>query len=279
LDHEAFQISDDDVRQQAVELARFFELTFHFCATAQTDTPALWTCRRISQLKNIKENFELILDGLFRLARDFPRCMNYVASILINNQDFCAELNARKRIEKWCRSTIKKHIRHGHDFEVAWSLVVCGVLRITLNRKDLESDAQVPSPTTLALLGLLHEKELLLAPLSAWPWRAVLKKAGVLDQYWLPFYEAVRRNWTKDKSLIDAVKANPVLAKMLASKVTFLEDRIFDAAQINISSRMFRARGGRIRTAQGIANFRASRDKFLTLRRRGMRFAVTDFEY
>src|SRR6266516_2077748 len=171
-------------------------MTFHFCSSSKTDTPALWTCRRISQLKNIKENFELILDGLFRLARDFPRCMNYVASILINNQDFCSVPIIKKRIERWCRSTIKTHIRHGHDFEVAWSLVVCGVLKIRLNRADLDSDASVPGPTVLALLGLLHEKKLLTTPLSSWPWRATLKKAGVFDQYWLPFYEAVRRGWT-----------------------------------------------------------------------------------
>jgi hypothetical protein len=279
LDHDAFQISDVDVEKQAIELARFFEITFHFCSSSKTDTPALWTCRRISQLKNIKENFELILDGLFRLARDFPRCMNYVASILINNQDFCSAQDIKKRIERWCRSTIKTHIRHGHDFEVAWSLVVCGVLKIKLSKDDLGGGGPVPSPTILTLLGLLHEKKLLTTPLSSWPWRAALKKSGIFDQYWLPFYEAVRRGWTSDKAMIKQVNANPVLARMLSSKVTFLEDRIFEAAQINISTRIFRSRGARIWTEKSIADYRALKQKSGPRGFGSIRITLADIDY
>lgn len=174
LDHEAFIVSDDDVKVQAKELARFFELTFHFCANSKTDTAALWTCRRILQLKNIKENFELILDGLFRLTREFPRCMNYAASILINNQDFCSAPNIKNRIERWCRSTIKNHMRHSHDFEVGWILVVCGVFKIKLHKTDLDQHVDIPSPTILALFGLLQEHGLLTFSLSTWPWKAKL---------------------------------------------------------------------------------------------------------
>jgi hypothetical protein len=49
----------------------------------------------------------------------------------------------------------------------------------------------------------------------------------------------VRRRWTTDKALVAAVRAQPILEKMLNAKVTFLEDRIFDAARINISQRVF----------------------------------------
>jgi hypothetical protein len=279
LDHEAFLISDTDVNEQAIQLARFFELTFHFCSSSGTDTPALWTCRRISQLKNIKENFELILDGLFRLAREFPRSMTYVTSILINNQDFCSKPDTKKRIERWCRSTIKTHVRHGHDFEVAWSLVVCGVLKIKLHKSDLDGEMPVPSPTILALLGLLHEKGLLTNPLSTWPWKSKIKKLGVLDSYWLPFYESVRRGWSKDKNLVRAVNAHPVLARMLASKVTFLEDRIFDAAQINISSRIFRSRGARIKTVQSIEKYRAMKKELGPRGFGSIKLTIQDLDY
>lgn len=257
LDHEAFVISDADIKEQATQLARIFELTFHFCLSSNSDAPALWTCRRVSQLKNIKENFSLILDGLFRLAREFPRCMNYVATILINNQDFCNAPENKSRIERWCRSSIKAHLKRGHDYEVAWSLVVCGILKIKLHKIDIDGSASVPPPTILALFGLLREQRLLEVPLSHWPWKSKLKKLGVLDHYWLPFYEAVRRGWSKDKNLAKAVQNHPVLAKMLISNVTFLEDNIFDAARINLSSR--RSRGSRIRTVKGIEQYRASK--------------------
>lgn len=274
LDHEAISISDVDVNEQSKQLARLFELTLHFCADSKTDTPALWTCRRILQLKNIKENFGQILDGMFRLTREFPRCMNYVATMLINNQDFCADANVNQRIERWCRSTIKMHIRHGHDFEVSWALVICGILKIKLRKSDLDGSNGLPSPTTLALLGLLKEKKLLEFSLSVWPWKAKLKQIGPFEQYWLPFYEAVLRGWTKEKALVAAIKSNPVLASMLAHNVTFLEDSIFDTARINIGK--FRSGSSFITTAAGIERFR----KTGVLRGLGgIRIKVEDLDY
>lgn len=158
-------------------------------------------------------------------------------------------------------------------------MVVCGVLKIKLNKNDLDGGESVPAPTILALLGLLHERKLLTTPLSSWPWRAELKKTGVFDQYWLPFYEAVRRGWTSDKVLIQRVKANPVLARMLSSKVTFLEDRIFEAAQINISTRIFRSRGSRIRTVASIADYRAFKKKTKLRGFGSIKLTMADFDY
>lgn len=255
LEHEAFAISDDDVQAQALQVARMVELTYHLCAEAGTDAPALWTCRRISQLKNVRENISPILDGLFRLARDFPRCMTYVSSFVIYNQDFCQGGTIRSRIKRWCCSTIRRHLDRGHDFEVAWTLTVCGALKIKLEPRDFVTK-ELPSPSTFALLGLLYEKGYSAIPLSTWPWRARLNREGEMGPYWLPFYEAVRRGWTTDRSLASKVKANPVLAKMLADGVTFLDDRIFDAARITLPRRLSSG-GAKIRTKAGIAKYRS----------------------
>jgi hypothetical protein len=89
------------------------------------------------------------------------------------------------------------------------------------------------------MLGLLHEKDLLGLPLSAWPWRAHLKKLGIYSEAWLPFFEAVRRKWTKDKKMVDAVCSDPILSKMLDSGVTFLEDQIFEAKSVDVARRVF----------------------------------------
>jgi hypothetical protein len=87
--------------------------------------------------------------------------------------------------------------------------------------------------------------------------KAWLKKSGVLGEYWLPFYEAVRRGWTADTTLIRKVKSDAVLSRMLRSKVTFLDERIFDAAQLKISRRVSVATSPKIRTTKGIARYRA----------------------
>jgi hypothetical protein len=197
------------------------------------------------------------LDGLFRLSREFPRCINYVASIVINNQDFCRNRTIKARVGRWCKSTIRQHASHGHDFEVAWSLVVCGVLKIGLKPVDIGTKKFVLRPTTMALLGLLEEKGMSTIALSNWNWRAQLKRSGIFGPYWLPFYEAVRRGWTTDKNLINKVTADPTLSKMLTSKVTFLDDRIFDAVQIKLPRRASAGGSAKIRTTNSIANYRA----------------------
>jgi hypothetical protein len=279
LEHEAFEISDDDVHRQALEISRFIELTYHLCRDAGTDAPALWTCRRILQLKNVKENCSVILDGLFRLARDFPRCLTYVSSFVIYNQDFCANDPIRGRVERWCRSTIKQHLDRGHDFEISWSLAVCGALKIRLEPQNFNTKS-LPSPSTLALLGLLYEKGYSSIPLSRWPWRARLNHDGVTGSYWLPFYEAVLRGWTKDKSLLNQVNANPILARMLSAGVTFLDDRIFDAARITLPRRLS-AGGAKIRTKAGIAKYRSGpqRQSIKLKSFRSMLLRLSDLDY
>ena len=240
IEHGAFRLSGGNPRQQASQISRYLNLTLHLCEEAKTDTPALKACRRISQLRSKQENFQLILDTLFRLAREFPRCVSHVSSFLVNNKAFCLSKPNKIRIEKWVRFTLDAHAAHGHDFEVAWCLLVCGALGIKVRKTDVKSFGPLPNSIVLALLGLLKERKLLAVSLSSWPWRAEFKKLGVNSRYWLPYYEAVRRKWTTDKKLIAAVKSDAILNKMLISNVTFLEDRIFEAQKIDLMSRTFK---------------------------------------
>jgi hypothetical protein len=244
LEFDSIFISDVDVHQQESDVQRLLDLTLHFCSEAKTGAPAHWACRRLSNLRNVARNFGVILDALFRLSRDFPSCTNHVAAFLINHQTECHEPTIRKRVALWTKSMMTTHFQHAHDFELAWCLLVCGVLRLTVGKDDLAPAAARPSSVVFAMLGMLRERGLLSVPLSYWGWRAQFKKNGILGQNWLPFYEAVRRSWTTDNEIVSAVNGHPILAQMLAAKVTFLEDRVLDASRINIVRRVF-AKGRR----------------------------------
>jgi len=158
---------------------------------------------------------------------------------LINNQSLCQGI-AKDRTTRWVRETLKKHLPQGHDFEVSWCLVACGVLGITVRKQDLPAPETLPNSVVFALLGLLRERNLLEVPLSYWKWRTQLKKLGIFSEAWLPFYEAVRRKWTNDKKMVSAVNSNPTLSSMLKRSVTFLDDDIFQATTINLKKRTFK---------------------------------------
>ncbi len=255
IEHGSIQISGSNARQQATDISRFLDLTLHVCREAKSDTPAIRACQRISRLRKLETNFQLILDTFFRLAREFPRCISYVSSFLVNNRALCLSSPHKPRIEKWVRSTLDAHVIHGHDFEVTWCLLVCGALGIKLQKSDVEGEARLPNSTILALLGLLRERKLLAAPLSSWPWRAEFRKSGINGHNWLPYYEAVRRKWTTDKKLITAVKNDPILSKMLSSNVTFLEDRVFEAEKIDLTSRTFTPKKTSIKKKPTVGGF------------------------
>jgi hypothetical protein len=65
LEHSAIQISDSDPIAQNQDILRLLEITLHSCAETNSDTPALYACQRLSRLKNVSDNFSLVLDVLF----------------------------------------------------------------------------------------------------------------------------------------------------------------------------------------------------------------------
>ena len=249
----SLRVADRNSKTQESDIYRLVDMTLHFCANANSGQPATFACRRIARLSRIERNFGIIVDALFRLSREFPSCISHVAEFLINNQSLCDDTKIKTRIKRWVTATIQTHLSHGHDYEVAWALVISGVLRIPVDKEVMELFDRVPNSVVFAVLGMLHERGLLLFPLSNWPWRAQFRRSGLYGEHWLPFYEAVLRNWTKDKKIVSAVKSHPIFSKMLAQRVTFLEDKILDAAKISVSRRVFtksvsrkKSRGDRI---------------------------------
>jgi hypothetical protein len=237
-EHNAIVVSDADVSKQETDIYRLIDLSLRFCADQKSDRPAIWACTRLASLKTVGPNFLIILDALFRLSLEFPRCTSHVAQFLINYQSLCVG-PSEERTLRWIKSMLNLHLAHGHDFVIAWCFVVCGVLKFTLDKDDLPPTNVMPNAIVFTMLGLLHEKNLLPISLSAWPWRAHLKAHGIYGEYWLPFFESVGRKWTKDKKLVFAVTGDAVLAQMLTAGVTFLEDQIFEAKNLDVNRRVF----------------------------------------
>lgn len=237
VEYDALSINKDDSKQQERDIYNLIDITLHFCKEACSSRPAHWACRRLSEISP-NNNFRIIVDALFRLARDFPSCTNHVVAFLINNQMRFYDADTNKRAASWIKSMLRLHASQSHDFEVVWCLCACAALKVSVGIDDVPTEK--PSSVVLAILGLLKEKNILVASLSKWDWKSHLKNEGIYGPYWLPFYEAVRRGWTKDESFISEVKRDPLFSRMLAEKVTFLEESIINAREINLIKRTFK---------------------------------------
>lgn len=244
LDFDKVVVAAGDHYQQLRDIDHLVDLALYHCHQTGTAMPAQWACRRLGKVAILDENLEASLDSMFRLARDFPICINYVASFLINNQERCTSPKLKDRIKDWISSILLLHLPQAHHFEVAWSLVVAGVLRIKLTAGDFPVDGNFPGSIVLSLIGLLIERKLIDVKLSNWDWRARLHKQGALGENWLLHYEAVRRKWTRDAKLKSQIQQHPVLALALAENVPFLRDDILDARVINLDKRTFRPKLG-----------------------------------
>ena len=245
LDFDRIPLSRLDSEHQLKDIEYLVDLALYHCVATKTATPAQWACRRLSRLRILDDNLSAALDTMFRLARDFPICISYVASFLINNQDRCSNDQIKPRIRAWISLLLKLHLPQGHHFEVAWALVVAGVLRIQLKEgDDIPVDGTFPGSVVLSLFGLLKERNLIDIPLSRWEWRSRIRKQQALGENWLLHYEAVRRKWTRDAQLQKQIQQQPILALALSENIAFLKDEVLDARIINLDKRTFRPRRG-----------------------------------
>jgi len=239
LDFDYIKLAARNIEQQRRDIDHLNELALYHCNATNSERPAIWACRRIAELRYDNRNLGLILDVLFRLSRDFPSCVSHVVEFLINNQARCGHPEHIPRVTSWLMHMISSHIQQFHDAEAAWCLVAAGVFQLHLTERELHPDQGRPGPIVFAIIGLLTARGQVSFPLSRWQWRGDFRRAGPLSQHWLPLYEAVRRGWTKDAALIAGIRSQSTLSRVLDNGVTFLEDRIFDAAAIDLRRRTF----------------------------------------
>jgi Reverse transcriptase (RNA-dependent DNA polymerase) len=239
LEFQHFRISEINSNDQRKDIRKIADQALRYCQEYKSGLPANWATSRLSKLKALDDNFVPVLDVLLRFARDFPSTIVHLCAFVINNQSKCGSGEAHERVSINLKRLILLHWKHQHDQEISWCLLAASVLGVTIDESDIPEFETVPNATVLAVLGLMKERKLLNFPMSKWAWRQKLKESGVLGPYWLPYYESVRRGWTKDKLLEKEVNAHKVLASMLANKVTFLDFDIMSAKSINLKKLVY----------------------------------------
>ena len=125
---------------------------------------------------------------------------------------------------RWLRQIFATHTHRGHDMEIANALAICGVLSLHVDREFVALRDTTVSPVVLAVLGLLAEDGLLAEPWDNWKPNDAGSATGIVNgRYWLPYYEAVRRRWTKDSALREAFAADDLFMSLAGGSVSFLD--------------------------------------------------------
>lgn len=163
-------------------------------------------------------------DCILRVARDFTGCLKSVVIFVTQFRTHFTGDEDRAVMTRWLRQIFAAHTHRGHDMEIANALAICGVLGLHVDREFVALGGTTVSPVVLAVLGLLSADGLLAEPWDEWKPKDAGSATGIINgPYWLPYYEAVRRNWTKDFALLRAFTADDFFMSLAEESVTFLD--------------------------------------------------------
>jgi hypothetical protein len=224
---ETFPIPRTSAIKQREAVQRLMEIALYHCSVRGDSLPASFFCGRLTSLTIVMSNFTFIRDCLLRIARDFTICLKSVAKFVTQYRSLVSEPNSLVVVRNWCQQIFNGHTNRGHDLEVAWTLAICGILGITVSQAFMGINERVVSPVVLAILGLLRADGLLAEPWD--DWKTPFPGSGSINdgRYWLPHYEAVRRGWTKDATVIGTIQGDKMFADLLKADVTFLDESDF----------------------------------------------------
>ncbi|MCW3475714.1 RNA-directed DNA polymerase [Limobrevibacterium gyesilva] len=221
---ENFVVESGSRSRQQTSIERFLDVTLRLCNTRQDAQAAAFFCRRLLTIDIASQNLPLIRDCLLRMGRDFTTCLKFVFQFVISNLSFCQTSGSKKLFAAWIQQILETHSSRGHDLEVSWMLILCGVLGIRVDQNFMALNDRTVSPVVLSMLGLLSADGLLAERWDDWQPTDHGTASVENGRNWLPYYEAVRRNWTTNTEIISPIRGDPLFSKLLKWDVTFLDN-------------------------------------------------------
>ena len=221
---DSFEIPKRTIQKQRDAIQRLMEIALGHCAARDEPTPASFFCQRLTRIDILPANFAFVRDCMLRVARDFTVCLKSVVIFVTQFRTYLTRDEDKAVMTRWLRQIFATHTHRGHDMEIANALAICGVLSLHVDREFVALGDTTVSPVVLAVLGLLSEDGLLAEPWDDWKPNDAGSATGIVNgRYWLPYYEAVRRRWTKDSALLEAFAADDLFMSLAGESVTFLD--------------------------------------------------------
>jgi hypothetical protein len=221
---DSFDIPKRNLQKQRDAIQRLMEIALEHCTARDEPIPASFFCQKLTRIEIMQGNFPFVRDCMLRMARDFTGCLK---SVVIFTTQFRTLLNdgeSKAVMRRWLKQIFATHTHRGHDMEIANALAICGVLGLRVDRDFIAPGNGAVSPVVLAMLGLLSEDGLLAEPWDDWRPKDSASSANIVNsRFWLPYYEAVLRKWTKDPDLVLAFAEDDFFTSLASESVSFLD--------------------------------------------------------
>jgi hypothetical protein len=225
---DSFEIPKRTIQKQRDAIQRLMEIALGHCAARDEPTPASFFCKRLARIDILPTNFPFVRDCMLRVARDFTGCLKSVVIFVTQFRTYLTRDEDKAVMTSWLRQLFATHTHRGHDMEIANALAICGVLGLHVDREFVAPGNTTVSPVVLAVLGLLSEDGLLAEPWDDWKPKDAGSATGIVNgRDWLPYYEAVRRGWTKESVLLEAFASDGFFMSLVGKAVTFLDKSDF----------------------------------------------------
>ena len=253
-DVENFEVPERNAQKQRNAVQRLMEISLQYCSMRNDPVPASFFCQRLTNIAILDENFPFVRDCLLRVARDFAGCLKSVVKFVTQFRYHFKDENAAQVMRRWLGQIFAAHTHRGHDMEIANALVICGIIGMPVTKSFVGFKGCEASPVPLAILGLLGEDGLLDEPWDNWKLEATATPAN--GRYWLPYYEAVYRKWTRDIRLIEAFSEDDFFMSLAEADVSFLDSSDFNSRAVQPPPRQMTGRRSHVVTPSPVSSGR-----------------------
>jgi len=208
--------------EQARTIDHYFAQAFHYAAEHKGQNVLRFAVNLLRRVDIHKANWPQFETYLLKAARANATTIPMVVHLLAlyNAQGFPVN---KDRIAKFIKDTIAKSGPSAAHYEIAWTLFLAKMLRITLPADWVRPVTKLESSVCALVLLDLRQMGLIDGAFDVSLWTQAMTSQGLESNLWLVAYEADLKGWLTPP-VAGFVQSHPYFAPLLQHRVSFYDE-------------------------------------------------------
>lgn len=207
--------------EQARSIDHFFSQAFHFSAEHKGQNVLRFAINLLRSVDILKANWPQFETYLLKAARANATTIPMIVHILAFYSANGFPVN-KNRIAKFIKDTIERCGPSAAHYEIAWTLFLAKMLRITLPAEWVQPVARLESSVCALVLLDLRAMGLVDGTLDVSLWTQSMTVKGLESNLWLVAYEADLKGWLTPP-MAGFVQNHPYFAVLRQRNVSFYD--------------------------------------------------------